>query len=182
MTFAELTGYDNKRLEPFMKGHPAPAIADVLGFDFRGWNIAAATDVTGTRKFFKGFFGAVGKPQAWGYNMPAVQDGKDKPWRVKTKQGQPVRYFFYGVLPGSALKDAVYPATLVVDYRKWPDYFVLNPAGYVVDYLVYPDPANRDVIVGKSYAQMLGLRIFLGFFILERFGPSGYAGPAGFAP
>jgi hypothetical protein len=163
-----------------MKGHPAPSIDDVLGFDFRGWNIAASTDVLGTRKFFKGFYGAAGKTHAWGYNMPAVQDGKDKPWRPKMKDGKPIRYFFFGVLSGSALEDAVYPATLVVDYRKWPKYSVLNPARYTVDYLVYPDPANRDLIVGKAYGQPLALKIFLGFFILERFQPSGYAGPSGF--
>lgn len=182
MTFAELTTYDNKRLEPFMKGYPAPSIADVLGFDFRGWNIAGVTDIMGTRKFFKGFFGTAGKPRAWGYNMPAVQDGKDKPWRPKTKNGQPTRYFFYGVLAGADLKDAVHRDTLVVDYRKWPKYFPLDPVRFVVDYLVYPDPANRDLILGKSYNQILGLRIFLGFFILERFQPSGYSGPPGFTP
>jgi hypothetical protein len=48
-----------------------------------------------------------------------------------------------------------------------------------VDYLVRPDPANHDLILGKSYSQLLGLKIFLGFFILQRFKPSGYAGPPG---
>jgi hypothetical protein len=179
ITFEALTTYDNKRLEPFMTSGPSPAIDDLLGFDFQGWNIASTTTILGTRKFFKGFFGTAGQPTGWGYNMPAVQNAREAPWSPKLKDGQPTRYFFYKVLPGTAVRDAVFPKTLVVDYRGWPKYFVLNPVKYTVDYLVRPDPANRDLLVGKSYSQVLGLKIFLGFFILKRYGRSGYAGPAG---
>ena len=181
MTFDELTAYDNRRLEPFLTGFPAPEISDLLGFEFRGWNIQSATKVMGTRKFFKGFFGVATRPHAWGYNMPAVQDGKDHPWRAKTKDGRPIRCFFFKIVPGTAISDSLHPKTLVVDYRQWPEYFLLNPVKYTVDYLVYPDPQNHNLIVGKSYSQVLGTRIFLGFFILERFQPSGYSGPPGFA-
>jgi hypothetical protein len=66
----------------------------------------------------------------------------------------------------------------VVDYRQWPGYSPFNPVRYTVDYLAYPDPANRDLIVGKSYAQLgSSIRPLLGFFILSRIGPSGYTGP-----
>lgn len=179
ITFETLTGFDNKRLEPFMTTCPAPTIDELLGFDFQGWNIAATTVLLGTRKFFKGFFGRKGQPTAWGYNMPAVQNKKEEPWAYKLEQGQPKHYFFYKVLPGHALKDAVLPKTLVVDYRLWPEYFVLNPVKYTVDYLVRPDPLNHDLLLGKSYSQLLGLKIFLGFFILKRFKASGYSGPPG---
>jgi hypothetical protein len=181
MTFDELTRYDNRRLDVFMSQQPAPQIRDLLGFAFRGWNIQSTTAILGTRKFFKGFFGDATKPHAWGYNMPAVQDGRERPWRAKTKDGQPIRYYFFKVVAGSALKDSVHPHTLVVDYRPWRAYSALNPVKYTVDYLVYPDPHNHDLLVGKSYSQVLGMRLFLGFFILERFGPSGFTGPPGFA-
>jgi hypothetical protein len=178
LTFDDLTKYDNRRLEPLMASGAAPAVSDVVGYEFRGWNIQGLTEVLGTRKFIKGFYtdDPVG-PTAWGYNMPVQQNGREKPWVRKQKNGQPVRYYFYRLLPGPLLKDAIHPRSLVVDYRQWPDYFPLNPVRYTVDYLVFPDAANRDLIVGKSYAQLGSIRPFLGFFILARLGPSGYAGP-----
>ena len=47
-----------------------------------------------------------------------------------------------------------------------------------VDYLAFVDPANTNLILGKSYSQFLGLRMFLGYFLLERLRQSGYEGPA----
>jgi hypothetical protein len=177
LTFEDLTRYDNRRLEPLLRSGAVPAASDLVGYEFRGWNIQGLTDILGTRKFIKGFYGDPALPTAWGYNMPVQQNGRGKPWLPKLKHNEPIRYYFYGVLPGPSLRDAIYPRTLVVDYRKWPEYSDLNPIKYTVDYLVFPDPANRDLLVGKSYAQIGKIRPFLGFFILARLRPSGYAGP-----
>jgi hypothetical protein len=182
MTFEQLTVLKNDELERFMSGHPAPALAGMVGFDYRGWNIQAATAILGTRKFFKGFFGTQGQSHAWGYNMPAVQNAKHEHWYPKKTNGQVKRYYFYKVVDGSTLSDSVYPHTLVIDYRLWPGYSPLSPVKYTVDYLVLPDPQNDALIVGKSYSQLLGTKIFLGFFIIERWHPSGYSGPPGFSP
>jgi hypothetical protein len=178
LTFDQLTSFDNRRLEPFMAGGTIPSATDIVGFEFRGWNIQGLTDLLGTRKFIKGFYPDGTPPNAWGYNMPVEQNGRGKPWMPKLKNGQSIRYYFYKVLPGSALKDAIYPRSLVVDYRQWPGYSDLNPVKYTVDYLVFPDPANRDLLVGKSYAQLGKIRPFLGFFILARLRPSEFSGPA----
>jgi hypothetical protein len=179
LTFDELTKYDNRRLEPLMASGTIPAVPDLVGYEFRGWNIQALTEVLGTRKFIKGFYADdPAAPTAWGYNMPVQQNGKSKPWLPKLKDGQPIRYYFYKLLPGPTLKDAIYPRTLAIDYRQWPGYAHLNPVRYTVDYLVYPDPANPDLVLGKSYAQLgKAIRPFLGFFILARLRPSDYAGP-----
>lgn len=179
LTFDELTKYDNRRLDPLMVSGGVPALTDVLGYEFRGWNIQGLTEVLGTRKFIKGFYTEdPAAPTAWGYNMPVEQNGRDKPWVSKQKNGQPVRYYFFGLLPGPKLKDAIYSRLLVVDYRKWAEYSPFNPVRYTVDYLVFPEPANRDLLVGKSYAQLThGIRPLLGFFIMERLRPSGYDGP-----
>lgn len=181
MTFDDLTRLDNRALEPLMATGTVPTVSDVTGFEFRGWNNQASTEILGTRKFFKGFYAAAdaGVGKAWGYNMPAVQNGRDQPWQDKTKQGQPVRYYYFKVLPGSALSDAIYPKSLVVDYRQFPKYSIFNPIRYTVDYLVFPHPANRDLILGKSYSQLGFIKPFLGFFILERFRASGLGGGAG---
>jgi hypothetical protein len=178
LTFDELTRFDNRRLEPLMGSGAVPSASDLVGYDFRGWNIQALTEILGTRKFIKGFYAGAAPERAWGYNMPVLQNGRDKPWLAKLKDGQPIRYYFFGVLPGPALPDAIHPRSLVVDYRQWPGYSDLNPVKYTVDYLVHPDPGNRDLLVGKSYAQLTkSIRPFLGFFILARLKPSDYSGP-----
>jgi hypothetical protein len=178
LTFDVLTKYDNRRLEPLMASGAIPTLPDVVGHEFRGWNIQGLTELLGTRKFFKGFYAdGPTSATAWGYNMPAERNDRSQPWVPKRKNGVPVRYYFFRLIPGPMLKDAIYPRTLVVDYRQWPGYSPLNPVRYTVDYLVFPDPANRDLMVGKSYAQLGSIRPFLGFFILARVGPSGYNGP-----
>jgi hypothetical protein len=176
LTFDELTTYDNRRLEPLMRSNAVPAASDLVGYEFRGWNIQALTEVLGTRKFIKGFYGDATSPTAWGYNMPVQQNGRGTPWLPKLKNNQPIRYYFYKVLPGPSLRDAIHPRTLVIDYRQWPEYSAFDPVKYTVDYLVFPDPANGDLVLGKSYSQIGSIRPFLGFFILARLRPSDYEG------
>jgi hypothetical protein len=177
LTFDALTRHDNRRLEPLMASGAIPDAAELVGYELGGWNIQALTDVLGTRKFIKGFSADAAPPTAWGYNMPVQQNGRDKPWLPKLKDGAPIRYYFFKVLPGSALADAIYPRSLVVDYRQWPGYSDLNLVKYTVDYLVFPDPANHDLVVGKSYAQLGRIRPFLAFFILARLRASDFPGP-----
>jgi hypothetical protein len=162
----------NEELDALMNTSPVPTAASLTGFDFRGWNVQKATEVLGFRKFIKGFFRDPAKGADFGYNMPVVQNRFDEPWQPRLKDGKETRYLFFGVLPGSQVDDAIHPTTLVVDYRKWKDNFVLSPFTYTVDYLVNPDPANPDLVLGKSYLQALGLKPFLGFFIIERLRPS----------
>ena len=173
-TFQSLSSATNEELEPFKNTSPVPTADSLTGFDFRGWNVAKNAEILGIRKFIKGFFRDPAKGADFGYNMPVIQNGFEEPWQPKLKDGKEKRYFFFGVLPGSQVDDAILPRTLVVDYRKWPANFVLSPPTYTVDYLVNPDPANRDLVLGKSYLQALGLKPFLGFFIIERLRPSTY--------
>ena len=101
LTFDELTTYDNRRLEPLMASGGMPTAGDLVGYEFRGWNIQALTDVIGTRKFIKGFYGgAPGESTSWGYNMPVEQNRRDQPWLPKLKNNEPIRYYFFKVLPG----------------------------------------------------------------------------------
>ncbi len=180
LTFEELTSYDNRRLEPLMASGAVPTASEIVAYEFRGWNIAALSDVIGARKFIKGFYaGDAVPPMAWGYNRPVEQNGRDQPWLHKIKNNEPVRYYFFKVLPGLNLADAIYPRTLAIDYRQWPGYSFFDVVKFTVDYLVYPDPANHDLLLGKSYAQLgTVVRPFLGFFILARLRPSNYTGPA----
>jgi len=54
-TFDALTTLDKKELDRIMDEGRAPEIEDVLGYEFRGWNLQEATKLLGTRKFKKGF-------------------------------------------------------------------------------------------------------------------------------
>jgi hypothetical protein len=152
----------------------APNIEDVLGYEFRGWNLQEATTLLGTRKFKKGFFGDPGMGYAWGYNVPVKQNARDEPWISMPSDGDPKRYFFFKIFPASAAAKPKYPDCLVVDYNKWGKYFFLNPVRFTVDYLVFPDPSNRDLILGKSYFEAGGFSPFMGYFVLERYNESGY--------
>lgn len=172
-TFASLAALGKAELDRIMDAGTAPAIADVLGWEFRGWNVNAMTKLFGTRKFKKGFFGNPAFAHAWGYNVPVQQNKFDEPWIAKPSDADPNRYFFYGVVTAADADQPKYRNSLVVDYRKW-DYFVLNPVGYTVDYLVYPEPGNTDLILGKSYGETPLIKPFLGYFILERHNRSNY--------
>lgn len=173
-TFESLTLADKKTLDRIMQEGTAPDLGEVLGYEFRGWNLNEATKLLGTRKFKKGFFGDPEKGEAWGYNVPVKQNAKDEPWISEPTDEDPKRYFFFGVLPASAADKPKYPNSLVVDYRKWDEYFLLNPVRFTVDYLVCPDPSNRSLILGKSYLEAGAVRPFMGYFVLERYNVSGY--------
>lgn len=178
ITFDQLAALKDNDLEKTLKAGLPPTVADLTGYEFRGWNQNSGTDIIGTRKFIKGFYGSKPDGTGWGYNMPVEQNGLSQPWKPKQEKGKDIRYAFFKVLPGARMKDSVYPAMLVVDYRQWPDYFFLSPIKYTVDYLVFVEPGNTDLILGKSYSQFLGIKMFLGYFIIERLRQSGYEGPS----
>lgn len=167
-------GISKQTLDDIMLQGTPPAIADLLGYEFRGWNLNRATELTGTRKFKKGFFGQQDKGFAWGYNIPIRRSAFHEPWISKPSDQNPKRYFFFKVFPPTKAPGSKYPNSLVIDYHKWGEYFFLNPVGYTVDYLVYADPTNRNLILGKSYLEAGPVRPFLGYFVLERRNPSNY--------
>lgn len=173
-TFDELTKLSNKQLDPFMVEGTAPQLEDVVGYDFRGWNINPATKISGTRKFKKGFFGDPAVGHIWGYNVPTEQNGMNGPWNAKPNENNPRRYFFYKVFTAKSVAHKKHPNSLIVHYAKWGEYFFLNPVKYTVDYLVYPDPDNRDLMVGKAYFEIGPIKFFAGYFILERHNQSNY--------
>jgi choline dehydrogenase-like flavoprotein len=166
LTFESLSRAKKSELDKLMKISPAPTMDEVLGDEFRGWNLNASTRLTGTRKFHKGFFGTSGLDHIWGYNMPTQQNDFDQPWMTTPSDDNPKRYFFFKVFPGDS--KWLYPKSLVIDYQSSREYFPLNPIGYTVDYLVYPDPANHDLILGKSYIEVGPIKLFLGYFVVER--------------
>jgi choline dehydrogenase-like flavoprotein len=175
-TFESLCQMNRGKLEELLLQGVAPQLDEVLGYEFRGFNIQRATRFLGNRKFKKGFFGRSGAEYAWGYNVRVYQNDFDGPWVARPSDEFPDRLYFYKVYPAPASASAMarYPNTLVVDYRAWGEYCPLNPVGYTMDYLAFPDPENRDLIIGNSYLETPLGTTYLGHFILERHNESNY--------
>jgi hypothetical protein len=173
--FEGLTRLDNPSLKNILDGGAKPELRDLVGYDFRGFNLQSLTALIGTRKFKKGFYGDPQEGHIWGYNIRVVQDGVGVPWVALPSDDKPNRLAFFKVFPAEPTgRDADFAHTMVIDYSQWKDYFVLNPARYILDYLVLPDPANRDLLLGISYFAVGNIKTFAGYFVLERYNQNHY--------
>lgn len=176
LTFDTLRKLDTKELDRLMQEGTMPSVADLVGYEFRGFNVPWAARLIGAKKFKKGFFGEPDGDYCWGYNVIVEQNGMDEPWNAEPNEEKPRRHHFFKVFPGSAAmaNKPLYPNSMVIDYRYWEEYFVLYPPRYTVDYLVYPDPDNRDLILAKSYLEFPFGHFQMSHFILERYNESNY--------
>ena len=176
-TFADLARSSPRQLEGVFREGAAPSPDALAGSLWRGYNVGWPTAVLRIRKFIKGFFR--GGHGVEGYNIPVKQNGLANPWQPKPAPDSPKRFGFYlvsAVEPGG--KDSRYPRALLLDYgasRRNPS---TSPTRVLRDYLVQPDPANPDVMLGKAYMAIGGFRIPSSFFVIERLGPVGWAPPA----
>ena len=175
MSFNTIVQQGDDALEALLKGGTPIAAAEVAGYEFRGWNMNALTTLIGTRKFKKGFYQDLQAGSFWGYNVRVQQGSIDDPWIALPSEGNPDRFYFFGVADPSPA--GLYANALVVDYRKWPGNLVIDPVRYTVDYLVAPEPPNKDLLLGKSYSETPLGPTFLGYFALERNNPTDYHGP-----
>lgn len=83
-TFEQLAGLTNDRFEAILRAGTPPTAADLTGYEFRGWNQNPGTDIIGTRKFIRGFYGVMPDGTGWGYNMPVEQTGMNRGNRSST--------------------------------------------------------------------------------------------------
>ena len=166
--FHSLTQASAARLEQLVRTSPAPPLLSLVGFEWRGFNTSWQPRLLGIQKFIKGFFLVGG--QVEGYNIPVAQNGPDAPWLHLPTPENPRRYAFYRVTPvNRASLDNLYPETLLLDYGA-STRNANSPAiaKRLRDYLVQPDPANPDLLLGKAYLALGPLRLPSNFFILER--------------
>jgi hypothetical protein len=173
-TFESLAGQPRHVLEEVLRSGAAIKSADVVGFEFKGWNLNPMTSFLGVRKFKKGFYRDRKTNIAWGYNVRVRQGRIDEPWVALPSEDHPRRFYFFGVsdpAPGNR-----YPNALVVNYRQWPGNRPINPVRYMVDYIAAANPTNRDLALGKSYLESPIVTIVLGFFVLERHNATKFQG------
>ena len=174
-TFEYLAQMSRDELEEVLKAGEEPTLnEDVAGWEFQGWNVNPLTSVLGNRKFKKGYFGDLdvysdpAQQYAWGYNMTMEQNDFNEPWIATPSPENPRRHFYWGVTQGAKANNPKYPNTMVIDYRRWPEYLPGFPVGYTVDYMVYPNPGDPLLMLGKSYLEAGFIQPFLGYFILRR--------------
>jgi hypothetical protein len=161
-------------LERLMREGTAPELADLEGWEFAGTNLGAITDLVRIRKFKKGFYRGAPRdpresPGQWiqGYNVAAKQDGVGRPHRAHPSEERPKRHGFYRVgrvHPGA--RDAKYPNALLLDYGLGRNGAAFSAV--LRDYLVQPYPDDPDLLLGKAYAAVFGVRIPVGWFVLVR--------------
>lgn len=175
-----LRDLSNGQRETMMRTGVAPRFEDLAGWEFGGGNTPPIYRLVGIRKFVKGFY--EGAPRAkkgpepflQGYNIDAVNDADDAPHQMKLKNGVPKRFGFYRVhrvVEGS--RDSHYPNALLLDYGLGGNGLFGPP---LRDYLVQVYADDPDLLLGKAYLNILGLRIPANFFVLKRLHQHDYRG------
>jgi hypothetical protein len=143
-----------------------PAVGELRGFEFRGYNTPKIMGLLGIRKFIKAFFVAEGG--TFGCNTPAAQDGLEEEWKARPSDQKPKRFGFFEVDPVSGGTGDDGPAhALLLDYGRGHNrWYELSRV--LRDYLVRVDPGSDALLLGKAYAKLGPIRIPVSFFLLER--------------
>lgn len=170
--FKRLARLAKADLERLMRESPAPEPSTLAGYEYRGYNTPWYCSLLGIRQFIKGFFGEPGRVE--GYNIPPAQEGLEGEWRHKPSAQAPKRFGFYEVRrPVAGERDSLYPNALLLDYGASRRNFAAAPERLLRDYVVQPDPARPDLLLGKAYLA-LGARVPVSFFVIERLRPSSW--------
>lgn len=158
--------------EMMLRAGVAPRFSDLVGWEFGGGNAVPMFRLLGIRKFVKGFY--EGPPRAprgpepfvQGYNVDVVNNADDEPHILRPSPEAPKRYGFYRVhevVDGA--RDDRYPNALLLDYGLGGNGLFGPP---LRDYLVQVYPDDPDLLLGKAYLNLLGVRIPANFFVLKR--------------
>ncbi len=160
--YLELAALTKRELEQVFAAGSPPETAAITGFEFLGFNHPRAAAMLGIRKFIKVFYlDESGRP--FGCNTPVVQNGLGAEWIHRPSADSPKRYAFFQVLAGEA-------DGLLLDYSRGgnPPWEVSN---ILRDYLVRPDTGNDDLLLGKAFFVVAGMRLAHSYFIIERSRP-----------
>ncbi len=172
----------NAQRRQIMQNGVMPDLEGLTGWEFAGTNTGPWAALIFNRKFKKGFFQGRDRhpggpsPFIQGYNIPVKQNGVGKPHVAKPTDEAPKRFGFYRVHPTvSGAKDSLYENAALLDYslggNPWYD-----PSRLLRDYLVQVYPDDPDLLLGHAMGAVLGLRITVSFFILERMNRHDFTG------
>lgn len=157
----------NSRLEQILRASKGPALESLVGFEWRGYNTSWRTRLLGLQKFIKGFFQEGDRVE--GYNVPVLQNGLDGSWQHQPTPENPKHYAFYRVtwVDRESL-DNFYPEAILLDYGASARNADFPGVRILRDYVVQPDPADPDLLLGKAYLALGPFRVPSNFFVIER--------------
>ncbi|MBL4846012.1 MAG: hypothetical protein JKY65_10840 [Planctomycetes bacterium] len=167
LDLVEVVTWSPEEVEEALLTSPPPALEELLGWEFYGYNLPDFTSLIGIRKFVKGFLPGVGEELLRGYNVRVrPRGGPLDPWDVvRGRSGEPVRHGFFDV--GVPLPpDIRYPQSFLLDYDcgRNPAW---DPSVRLRDYLVAVGP---DTLLGKAYLAFGRRRVPVSTFVLQRAG------------
>ncbi|HAA58371.1 MAG TPA: hypothetical protein DCE42_26650 [Myxococcales bacterium] len=171
-TFKRLVEMPLVELDNVFARGQMPDIEDLVGWEFRGCNTRKVTRLMGIRKFRKGFFRTedTDPHELFGYNVQVRQNATYDPFLALPNEFAPKKFGYYLVTPGRPHgPDNMHPQALLIDYSRGPENPPHEPANVLRDYLVQVDPDNNDLFLGKAYAALGPKRVFLSYFVLERY-------------
>lgn len=169
--FRALTEARQSELEKVMLRGEQPSLEAMIDWEYCGQNVAFWAEYSPILKFIKGFYrgpGAAPDRSIMGYNIPAVQNGRDRPWLASPSEEAPKRFGFYKVHPvDAAARDNAYVHALLLDYSQGNNP-LWDPSRQLRDYLVRVEPGSDDLLLGKATVALGPLRVPTNFFVLQR--------------
>lgn len=168
--YRRLAGKSRYALEAILVRGETPSLEGIMGYEYRGYNVAPVLSLLGIRKFIKAFF-TTPDGSTYGCNMPVVQNGLKGPWLAKPSEGAPRRYAFFSVARvDPEARDNEYLHALLLHYGQGRNP-IYDPSRLLRDYLVRCVPGSDDLLLGKAYLALGPLRIPATFFLLEKYRP-----------
>lgn len=185
-TFESLATSSLDALEQLLQTKPAPSFADVVGYEWRGWNVLApiakpVAGIMGIQRFGKGFFSrtedVANAPYVEGYNIKIGRGGLTDEWTHLGDTAEPHRFAFYKVFkPGDEVerRGGRYPNALFLDYLQGDPPNGLFTGKGLRDYVV---KINDDLIIGRAKFTLGPLTVDGGVFIAARWRKADFAPP-----
>lgn len=175
-----LQDVSNGQREMMMRAGVAPKFEDLVGWEFGGGNTVPIFRLAGIRKFSKGFYEGPPRtdrgpePFIQGYNIPVKNNADDEAHVLEPSKESPKRFGFYRVhevVDGA--RDDRYPNGVLLDYSLGGNGIFGPP---LRDYVVQVYPDDPDLLLGKAYLNILGLRIPTNYFVLKRLHEHAFTG------
>jgi hypothetical protein len=164
--YKQLAGKSRAALEALMVGGETPSLPALVGFEYRGYNVAPALALLGIRKFIKAFHLA-GDGRVLGCNTPVAQNGLRGEWLAKPSEDKPRRYAFFLAEPGHPPAGGDGGQAALLDYGRGGN-AARDPARLLRDYLVRVEPGSDELLLGKAYLVVAGRRTWHSYFVIER--------------
>jgi hypothetical protein len=165
--YLALVATPTRSLAKVMRRGETPDVSSLVGREFRGTNLPAATArLLGLRRFIKGFT-AVDHDRVEGYNVSVSGADLSTPWTERRQRDGRREWarFTVGPVDPTAV-DNRYLEALLVDYGA-----VAEPepgvAGHLRDYLVRVGPGSDDLLLGHAFLAAGRARVPIGWFLLE---------------